>query len=153
VGFATSLGLTPVSRQIAMRLGVVDRPNARKIHMDNKPLMGGLAMYVAFALSLLLFSPPQHLVELGALLSGAAFLALIGFLDDRYILGIRTRLAAMTVAACVLILAGIQIRLFNTPLIDWPLTVLWVVAITNALNFLDNMDGLASVTASPDSLS
>lgn len=144
VGFAASLGLTPVSRQIAMRLGVVDKPNARKIHMDHKPLMGGLAIYVAFALSLLLFSPPQYLVELGALLSGAAFLAFIGYLDDRYILGIRVRLASMAVAAFVLILAGIQIHLFNTPLIDWPLTILWVVAITNAVNFLDNMDGLAA---------
>jgi UDP-GlcNAc:undecaprenyl-phosphate GlcNAc-1-phosphate transferase len=144
VGFAASLGLTPVSRQIAMRLGVVDKPNARKIHMDHKPLMGGLAIYVALALSLLLFSPPQYLVELGALLSGAAFLAFIGYLDDRYILGIRVRLASMVVSALVLILSGIQIRLFNTPLIDWPLTILWVVAITNAVNFLDNMDGLAA---------
>lgn len=144
VGFAASLGLTPLSRQIAMRLGVVDKPNARKIHMDNKPLMGGLAIFVAFALSLLLFSPPQHLVELGALLVGAAFLSLVGFLDDRYFLGIRTRLAAMAIAAVVLLLAGIQIRLFNNPLFDYPLTILWVMTITNAVNFLDNMDGLAA---------
>src|SRR5215467_8525329 len=78
VGFAASLGLTPVSRQIAMRLGVVDKPNQRKIHHDHKPMMGGLAIYVAFALSLLLFSPPQFVKELGAILSGAAFLALVG---------------------------------------------------------------------------
>lgn len=144
VGFATSLGLTPLSRQIAMRLGVVDKPNARKIHMDNKPLMGGLAIYVAFAVSLLLFSAEQHIVELGVLLASAAFLSFIGFLDDRYILGIRIRLIAMTVAAGILIVAGIQIHLFNTPLLDWPLTILWVVTITNAVNFLDNMDGLAA---------
>lgn len=144
VGFATSLGLTPLSRQIAMRLGVVDKPNQRKIHSDHKPLMGGLAIYLAFALSLLLFSPPQHLVELGAVLSGAAFLAVIGLWDDRYGLSIRTRLAAMAIAALALVAAGIQIRLFKTPLLDIPLTVLWVLTITNALNFLDNMDGLAA---------
>ncbi|MBL8155994.1 MAG: undecaprenyl/decaprenyl-phosphate alpha-N-acetylglucosaminyl 1-phosphate transferase, partial [Anaerolineae bacterium] len=63
VGFAASLGLTPVSRRIAMWLGVVDKPNQRKIHHDHKPLMGGLAIYVALAVSLLLFSPPQHLRE------------------------------------------------------------------------------------------
>jgi UDP-GlcNAc:undecaprenyl-phosphate GlcNAc-1-phosphate transferase len=149
VGFATSLGLTPLSRQIAMRLGVVDRPNTpRKIHHDHKPMMGGLAIYVAFAVALLLFSPPQHLVELGAVLSGALFLALIGLWDDRYGLGIRIRLVAMTIAALVLIASGIQIRLFNNPLIDYPLTILWVLTITNATNFLDNMDGLAAgVTA------
>jgi len=144
VGFAASLGLTPLSRQIAMRFGVVDKPNARKIHMDHKPLMGGLAIYVAFALSLLLFSPPQHLRELGALLSGAAFLSIVGLLDDRFFLGIKVRLVAMAIAACVLILSGIQIRLFNTPLLDWPLTIFWVVSVTNAVNFLDNMDGLAA---------
>jgi UDP-GlcNAc:undecaprenyl-phosphate GlcNAc-1-phosphate transferase len=144
VGFAASLGLTPLSRQIAMRLGVVDRPNQRKIHDDHRPLMGGMAIYLAFALSLLLFSPPQHLVELGAILSGAAFLAIIGLWDDRYGLSIKTRLVAMVIAALVLVAAGIQIRLFKIPLLDIPLTVLWVLILTNAVNFLDNMDGLAA---------
>jgi UDP-GlcNAc:undecaprenyl-phosphate/decaprenyl-phosphate GlcNAc-1-phosphate transferase len=144
VGFAASLGLTPLSRQIAMRLGVVDKPNQRKIHHDHKPMMGGLAIYVAFTLALLLFSPPRHFIELGAVLSGAAFLALIGLLDDRYGLGIRIRLIAMTIAALVLVAAGIQIRLFNTPFLDIPLTILWVLTITNAANFMDNMDGLTA---------
>ena len=144
VGFAASLGLTPLSRQIAMRLGVVDKPSQRKIHMDHKPLMGGLAIYVAFALALLLFSPPQHLVELGAVVSGAGVLALTGLLDDRYTLGIRVRLLLMALASAVLILAGIQIHLFGTPFIDYPLTLFWVMAVTNAVNFLDNMDGLAA---------
>lgn len=144
VGFAASLGLTPVSRQIAMRLGVVDKPSQRKIHQDHKPLMGGLAIYLALALSLILFSPPQHLVELGAVLAGAAFLALIGLLDDRYNLGIRIRLIAMTIAALGLVAAGIRIEMFRNPLIDIPLTVLWVLTVTNAANFMDNMDGLTA---------
>lgn len=148
VGFAMSLGLTPLSRALALRLGVVAIPSQRNIHSDHKPLMGGLAMYVAFAVSLLLFSPPQHLIEFGAVLTGAAFLALVGLADDRYNLGIGIRLIAQTVAAIVLIAAGIHIQLFNAPIIDYSLTILWVVAITNAINFLDNMDGLAAgVTA------
>ncbi|MFN8374567.1 MAG: MraY family glycosyltransferase [Anaerolineae bacterium] len=148
VGFAASLGLTPVSRQIAMRLGVVDKPNQRKIHTDHKPLMGGLAIYVAFVLSLLLFSPSQFMSELSAILLGATVLSVVGLLDDRFNLGIRIRLIAMTAAAIILIAAGIQIRLFNNPLIDYPLTIIWVLAITNAMNFLDNMDGLcAGLTA------
>lgn len=144
VGFAASLGLTPVTRQLAMRLGVVDKPNQRKIHQDHKPLMGGLAIYIAFALSLLLFSPPQHFVELGAILSGAAFLSLVGFLDDRYTLSPRLRLVAMAVAGFGLVIAGIQIRLFNTQWIDVPLTILWVLTLVNAVNFSDNMDGLSA---------
>ena len=143
-GFAASLGLTPLSRQIAMRLGVVDKPSQRKIHLDNKPLMGGLAIYVAFTLSLLLFSPPAHLVQFGALLAGAAFLALVGLLDDRYNLGIRIRLVVQVVAALTVIAAGIHISLFKTSWLDYPLTVLWIVTLTNAVNFLDNMDGLTA---------
>ena len=143
-GFAASLGLTPLSRQIAMRLGVVDKPNQRKIHLDHKPLMGGLAIYVAFTLSLLLFSPPQHLVQLGAVLAGAAFLAFVGLLDDRYELGIKSKLVAQVIAAIMVIASGIFISLFKTSWLDYPLTVLWIVALTNAVNFLDNMDGLTA---------
>ncbi len=144
VGFAASLGLTPVSRQLAMRLGVVDKPNQRKIHQDHKPLMGGFGIYVALALSLLLFSPPQHFRELGAILAGSAFLALVGLLDDRYNLGIRIRLVAMIVAALGLIAMGIQVEMFHTPWIDVPITLLWVLTLTNAANFMDNMDGLTA---------
>lgn len=145
VGFAASLGLTPLSRQVAMRLGVVDAPtDARKIHKDHKPLMGGLAIYVGFALSLILFSPAQHFMELGAIIGGAGLLAFVGLLDDRYNLGIRLRLLAMIVAAIVLIFVGIQIQLFDVIWIDIPITIIWVLAITNAVNFLDNMDGLAA---------
>ena len=144
VGFATSLGLTPLTRAIALRFGVVAIPSQRNIHTDHKPLMGGLAIYVAFALALLLFSPPQHIVEFAAILSGAAFLAIVGLADDRYNLGINVRLVAQTIAAVGLIIADIHIQLFDNPIIDYPLTILWVVGITNAINFLDNMDGLAA---------
>ncbi len=144
VGFATSLGLTPLSRAIALRLGVVDKPSQRKLHLDNKPMMGGLAIYVGFALALLLFSPPQYLVELGALLSGAAFLAIVGLIDDRFLLSAQIRLVCQALAAVVLIASGIHIQLFNQPLIDYPLTILWVAILVNATNYLDNMDGLAA---------
>ncbi len=145
VGFAASLGLTPISRVIAIRLGIVDKPNAqRKIHVQATPLMGGLAIYAALVISLVLFSPPQHIVELAAVLSGAGVLAVVGLADDRYNLGIGVRLVAQTVAALVLIAAGIHIRLLGVPLFDYALTLLWVVGLTNAMNFIDNMDGLAA---------
>ena len=144
VGFATALGMTPLSRVIALRLGVVDHPSQRKIHLDNKPMMGGLAIYVGFALTLILFSPPQHLVELGALLSGVTFLALVGLVDDRYTLGIKSKMLAEIIVTIALIASGVHIQLFNQPLIDIPLTLIWVVGLTNAVNFLDNMDGLAA---------
>lgn len=144
VGFATTLGLTPLSRAIALRLGVVDKPNQRKIHLDNKPMMGGLAIYVGFALALVLLSPPQYLVEFGALVGGATFLALVGLVDDRYTLGIKTKMLAEVIATLALIASGIHVQLFNIPVVDYLITIIWVVALTNAVNFLDNMDGLAA---------
>ena len=145
VGFAISLGLTPLSRQIAIRLGVVDRPSsARKANAQHTPLMGGLALYVSFAGALLLFSPPRHYQELGAIVGGATVLALVGLYDDRYELGLRPKLVAMVAVALGLVAAGIQVELFSTAWLNVPLTVFWIVAVTNAVNFLDNMDGLAA---------
>jgi UDP-GlcNAc:undecaprenyl-phosphate GlcNAc-1-phosphate transferase len=145
VSFAVSLGLTPLSRQIAMRLGVVDRPSSgRKANAEYKPLMGGLAMYIAFSIGLLIFSPPDHLRELGAIVAGATILAGVGLYDDRFEMGLRPKLIAMVLVALGLVLAGIQIRLFRVVWIDVSLTVFWIVAVTNAVNFLDNMDGLAA---------
>ena len=147
VGFGAALCLTPLTRQIAMRLGVTAAPNKRNIHSRHVPLMGGAAIYLAFVFSVLLFSPPDHLVELGAIVAGATMLALIGYLDDRRHLSPRIRLLVMTVAAAVAVLSGVQIRIFSTPYIDIPLTLFWIVALINAVNWIDNMDGLAAGTA------
>lgn len=144
VGFATSLGLTPLSRQIAMRLGVVDKPNQRKIHKDHKPLMGGLAIFAAFTIALLAFNLPTYFTQLGAVLIGTGFIAIVGLLDDRYNLGIRVRLIAAGLAATLVVLVGVRFHATGNPLIDGALTVFWIMAITNAVNFLDNMDGLAA---------
>ncbi|MBZ0301838.1 MAG: undecaprenyl/decaprenyl-phosphate alpha-N-acetylglucosaminyl 1-phosphate transferase [Anaerolineae bacterium] len=148
VGFAGSLALTPLSRQLAMRLGVVDKPNQRKIHLDHKPMMGGLAIYVALAAALLLFSPPRHVREFGAVLAGAAVLALLGLIDDRYDLSWRTKMPIMLLAAAALVATGVRMNFFGLPLLDGAMTVIWIFVITNATNYLDNMDGQsAGVTA------
>ena len=145
VGFATALGMTPISRQIAIRLGVVDKPSLpRKIHKDHKPMMGGLAIYVGLALALLVFSPPRHIAELLVIVGGAGVLALVGLLDDRYNLSVGLRFGVMTLVALVIIASGSQIRLFGTQVLDIPITIVWIVALCNAFNFLDNMDGLTA---------
>ncbi len=147
VGFGAALCLTPLTRQIAMRLGVTAPPNRRGIHSRHVPLMGGAAIYFAFVLSALLFSPPDYLIELGAIVAGATLLALIGYLDDRRHLSPGIRLVVMTIAAAVAALSGVQIDLVGSPLIDIPLTLFWIVALINAINWIDNMDGLAAGTA------
>ncbi len=145
VGFAASLGLTPLTRQIAQRVGLMDRPSGRKVHRAPIPLMGGLAIYGAFLLALLLFGNwPAHIVELGAILVGATWLALIGLLDDRFDLSPRIKFPAQFAAAALVIASGIRVDLFNNPALDFLLTGIWIVGIINAINFLDNMDGLAA---------
>ncbi len=147
VGFAAALCLTPLTRQIAMRLGVTAAPSGRNIHARHMPLMGGAAIYVSFVLSILLFSPPTHLKELGAIVAGTTLLAWIGYLDDRKHLSPRLRLIVMTGAALLVTLVGVQIRLIGNQWIDIPLTLFWIVALINAVNWIDNMDGLAAGTA------
>jgi UDP-GlcNAc:undecaprenyl-phosphate GlcNAc-1-phosphate transferase len=144
MGFVTSLGLTPVARQIALRLGVVAVPNNRNIHAGHKPLMGGLAIYCGFTLALLLFSPPLYVRQFGALLAGAAFIAVIGLLDDRYNLGIKTRFIAAALAGAFVVASGVSFQFTGIGLLDGALTVFWIMSITNAVNFQDNMDGLAA---------
>ena len=148
VGFAASLVLTPLSRQLALRLGVIDQPSQRKLHLDSKPMMGGLAIYVALALTLLLFSPARHIAALAAVLAGAALLALLGLLDDRYDLSWRRKAPVMLLAAAGMAATGVKVTLSGSDWIDVPLTVIWIFVITNAVNYLDNMDGQSAGTTS-----
>ncbi len=145
VGFAASLGLAPLTRQLAQRIGLVDKPNARKVHQMPTPLMGGLAIYLAFLLALLMFgSQPAHLNELIAIILCASFLTFVGFWDDRKELRPRSKYAAQLLAALVCAAVGLRVDLFGALPLDLALTILWYVGIINAVNFLDNMDGLAA---------
>jgi UDP-GlcNAc:undecaprenyl-phosphate GlcNAc-1-phosphate transferase len=146
VGFAASLGLTPLSRQIARRLGVMDAPSARKLQHAPIPLMGGLAIYGAFVLALLLFHPwgDTYKAELAAIIASATWLAFIGLVDDRIDLRPWVKFPAQALAAVIMISVGVQVQLFTNPLINWIVTFVWIVGIINAINFLDNMDGLAA---------
>jgi len=145
VGFALSLGLTPLTRQLARRIGLLDQPGGRKIHGSPMPLMGGLAIYGAFVIALLLFPNwPQYIVELGSILAGATWLAIVGFIDDRNSLSPWIKFPAQFLAAGVVIASGIHTDIFHNLILDTILTTFWIVGIVNAINFLDNMDGLAA---------
>jgi len=143
-GFAAAVGFTPITRRLAFHFGVLDQPSGRKVHQAPTPLLGGLAIYGALVLALVFFSPPFYLVEFGAIMAGTTWLVLVGFVDDRNGMKPLVKLGAQMIAGAVLIAAGIHVRIFASDILNISVTLFWIVGITNAMNFQDNMDGLAA---------
>lgn len=148
IGFAAAYGFTPITKRLALYWNIVDQPSARKIHREPIPLLGGVAILGAFLFASLIFAffagTPQYLKEFGAVTAGSLWLALVGYIDDRNGMNPRVKFSAQFVASLVLILAGIHTQLFEFRILDYLLTAFWVVGITNAMNLMDNMDGLAA---------
>ena len=138
-----AIGGTPLVRYAALKLGILDQPSSRKIHSDPVPLMGGAAIYVAFIAALALWGERSYVNEVVGIFVGATLVSIVGALDDSRGLGSYLKLLFQFAAALILILSGVQVRLFDG-FLDIVLTLFWVVGITNAFNLLDNMDGLSS---------
>ena len=141
-----AIGGTPLVRYAAMQLGILDQPSARKVHHAPVPLMGGAAIYIAFIAALAIWGERSYVNEVVGIFVGATLVSLVGALDDSRGVGSYLKLAFQIAAACILILSGVQVRLFDG-FMDIVLTLLWVVGITNAFNLLDNMDGLSAGVA------
>ena len=138
---------TPIARRIALRIGVVDAPSQRKIHSAPVPLLGGAAIYLACVGALVLFGERFYIRELIAILLAATLVSLCGLADDRWTLHAYPKLLGQALAAGILVIGGIQVQLFANNTYNIVLTIIWVVGITNAMNLLDNMDGLSSGVA------
>lgn len=147
VSLTFSILATPLARRAALRAGVVSIPRSRDVHVAPVPLLGGAAIYGSFVAALLLFGDRFYIRELVAIILGATLISLFGLADDRWGLSAPAKMAGQTLAGTVLLLGGTQVQLFAQPWLNWALTLVWVVGITNALNFLDNMDGLSGGVA------
>jgi UDP-GlcNAc:undecaprenyl-phosphate/decaprenyl-phosphate GlcNAc-1-phosphate transferase len=141
-----AVGGTPMARRLALHLGIMDQPAARKLHANPVPLMGGIAIYVSFILALIFFGDRRYINEVVGIFVGASLVSLMGIIDDRKGLGSTIKLGGQMVAGGILIYSGVQVQLFGNWM-DIALTLLWVVGITNAFNLLDNMDGLSGGVA------
>lgn len=146
--FSSSLAYlaTPLARKVAWVLGVLDRPGGRKVHERPTPLLGGAAIYVAFAAVLLLnFSFSW---ELKGVALGASLIFILGLVDDLCPLPAWLKLLVQLGAVGILIRFGVVLSFlpdgFWSTAGEWVLTAMWVVGITNAMNFLDGLDGLAT---------
>jgi len=151
-GLVTALA-TPVAIRLARRLSILDRPAGYKAHPEATPLLGGVAVAAGVIGALTLFVPTRGAMGLAgfsALALGVAVILFAGLLDDIRGLSPRYKFAfqviATSLAGLCLAVLGVRLSLF----LPWPplpiilLTILWVVAITNAVNFLDNMNGLCA---------
>jgi len=143
---ALLLGLyfTPVARQAALRFGIVDRPDGRlKTHAEPTPYLGGLAVFLAYLLALGMVLEFDRTL-LGILLAGTVTL-LVGLVDDFGVLTPLAKLAGQGVAVFVLLRSGAVIELAALPsALHWPVAAVWLLAVCNAFNLIDIMDGLAA---------
>ncbi len=142
IASATSLILTPLARALGLRWGLVSRPRADRWHRSVIPYLGGVGAFTGFFLALGL-THPEILPQNWGLLSGAALIFLVGLYDDIRELSPPAKLTAQIMAATLVIFNGYRTGFFASELPNILVTVVWLVGITNAINLLDNMDGLA----------
>jgi len=141
--FVLAVGVTPVARKLAVRVGIVDQPNARKIHSKAIPLLGGVALYLAFIITLVILGDRAYVRQTIGILLGATLCSFMGLWDDRRGLSAFIKLIGQLIAAAILVVSGVQVQVLPYLALNVAVTLLWVVGITNALNLLDNMDGLS----------
>jgi len=169
--FAVSLGLalllTPWVRQVGLRLNAVDRPGGRRRHQGTVPRTGGVALYLAFTVAVLLTvllpegrlmpvrTDPNEITRLTGLLLGSTFVFLFGLYDDRREQGPLVQLIAQVLAAIIAIGFLIFIEYVNNPFtgertptfpfwLTFGVTLFWLLGMMNTMNWLDGLDGLAA---------
>ena len=136
----------PVVRRLASRLHIVDTPDKRKIHDGSIPLLGGVAVYAAFA-SAIIYNH-AYSVELKGIAVGATIVFITGLVDDIVCLRARFKLIAQVAAVSVIIYYGVVAEFLPNvwwcSILEIAITFIWMLGITNSLNFFDGMDGLAA---------
>lgn len=156
VALLFSLGLAPVSRLVALRVGAIDRGGGRRAHEGDVPRLGGLGIYASWALAtaaaILWAGGGETLRPIAGIGLGSLLLFAVGFRDDVRPVSVQAKLATQVAAAALVFASGVRIEVLSNPIgasirlgaLELPLTVLWLVAVTNAYNLIDGMDGLAA---------
>jgi UDP-GlcNAc:undecaprenyl-phosphate GlcNAc-1-phosphate transferase len=147
LSFLAAFIATPLIGRVARRAGFVDEPQPHKMHVQPIPLLGGLAIYLALGVALIRVDLTSDFLEIAAVGVGGTLLMLVGLWDDRRGITPRIKLLAQLAAGLLAAASGIQVHLFPWPLVNILITLFWFVGITNAINLMDNMDGLAAGTS------
>ena len=142
VSLALSLALTPLVRALARRLGAVAKPKADRWHQKPTAMMGGVAVYAAVLVTYLLFVP--HTREGWVVLAASSFMFAVGLVDDFLNIKPYQKLIGQVLGASVVVYFGLTLPWGWAPSVSMVVTIFWLIGITNAINLLDNMDGLAA---------
>ena len=154
VALILSFSATPVVKWFAQRIGAIDIPNdARRIHKTPIPRLGGLAIFIGFLLSVILLVDID--IQIRGILVGSIVIVIVGVIDDIIPLPALLKFFIQIFAALIAVYHGVIIDAFSSPFVfsaseyvhlgsfSVPITVLWIVAITNSVNLIDGLDGLA----------
>lgn len=148
----TVLLITPFVIKLAYKIGAVDKPNARKVHQKIIPRLGGLAIFIGVIVGY--FASGLYHERMTTIVVGAIIIVVIGILDDIYELSPKWKLLGQIAAALLIVRSGLTIGVINIPFVEgnyvelgilsYPLTVIWIVGVTNAINLIDGLDGLSA---------
>lgn len=151
----TVLIITPLVIKLAIKFGVTDKPNHRKVHEKVMPRMGGLAIFIGVTVGY--FVSDLHNEKVTAITFGALLIIILGILDDKFELSAKVKFSGQLLVAIMIVSTGLTIDFITIPFVvekfqlgwmAYPITVLWIVGITNAINLIDGLDGLAAGVSS-----
>lgn len=147
-----SLCITPLVKRLAFKIGATDKPDKRRVNTKEMPTIGGLAIYLAYFISMFFFQP-LPVEQILPLFIGATIIIITGIIDDIKEISPKMKLLGILLAALVIyFIADIKMTTLSLPLVgtfelgwlSFPLTIIWILAITNAINLIDGLDGLAT---------
>jgi UDP-GlcNAc:undecaprenyl-phosphate GlcNAc-1-phosphate transferase len=153
--FMTAILLTPIVKKFAFIIGATDKPEQRKVHQNIMPRLGGLSIYLSFIIGVIIINPTEqyHL----PILFGSLIIIFTGMLDDIKDISPGIKLSGQIVAAFIVVVMGnMNVEFINLPFggqvnfgpLSIPLTMLWIIGVTNAINLIDGLDGLAAGVSS-----
>ncbi|RLC52938.1 MAG: hypothetical protein DRZ79_00310 [Candidatus Cloacimonadota bacterium] len=147
LSFLTVYSLTPFVIKFANKINFLDNPNARKVHKKATPLLGGLSVFIGFLiLSLYAVLTTFHSfnIRIFGYLVGALIIVIVGLIDDRYGMNPLIKLLGQMFSCTIFLVSNDLLHLFGAVYLTLPILIIWMVGLMNALNFLDNMDGIIS---------
>lgn len=140
--FVLAIVLTPLVRLVARHLGIIAKPNTDRWHKKPTAMLGGVAIWLSVVIPNLIFTP-ETTYE-GVILRASTFLFIVGLVDDLIHIKPYQKLIGQVLGAAYVIYYGLTLPWTGSVLINMALAIFWLIGITNAINLLDNMDGLAS---------